>query len=90
MDETILSVGEELHDSTLHFELPEHTALTEQEELPATEEEPFELEWYSEEELDLLRKEFGILPDGSKIPFSTPSWDSSKPVRIIKTLAQKK
>jgi hypothetical protein len=86
-------VEDELETPTLHFDIPEPTQVLSSEQPSAEEEteedEDFEFAWYSDEELDSLRKEFGLLPDGTKVPQSPPSWDNSRPVRVIKTKLQK-
>lgn len=86
--ETILAVDTEMDDSTLEFELHEATQAAVEEKLKSAEDD-FQMDWYSDEELESLRKEFGIPPDGSQASRYFPAWDSSHSVRIIKTKQQK-
>lgn len=89
LHDTILSVEHELDEPTIHFELREQTQLAGEGSSEEGSSDDFDFEWYSDEELDALRKEFGIHSDGTITPQPLPTWDSSRPVRIIKTLAQK-
>lgn len=91
--DSILSVEHELDSPTIEFDLNEPTeAALADDQSPdgdITTDEEFELQWYSNEELEALRKEFGIESDGTINPRPVPVWDNTRPVRIIKTQAQK-
>ncbi len=86
--QTILSIENELEESTLHFELQPTNEIDEKEpEEPTTEDSAFD--WFSEEELESLQKEFGMTSDGHFQLPPPPEWDNSHHVRVIKTQAQK-
>jgi triosephosphate isomerase len=91
--DSILSVEHELDTPTINFDINEPTTVNAAEDLSSESEttidEEFELQWYSTEELESLRKEFGIESDGTINPKPVPVWDNTRPVRIIKTQAQK-
>lgn len=91
LHESILSIEKELAEPSLHFELHEETLVNDEApELSMEDREESAFDWFSDEELEALQKEFGITPDGRLQPRPPPSWDSSHQVRIIPTQAQKK
>lgn len=89
LHETILAVDTEMENSTMEFEIHESTQIPFEERAAKSGDEDFQMDWYSDEELESLRKEFGIPPDGSQASRYFPAWDSSRSVRIIKTKQQK-
>ncbi len=85
-EESILSVDDELDDATLHYEIDERDDATRHD---ASGSDEFDFEWYSDEELEALRNEFGIEASTAGVGQPLPVWDANRPVRIIKTTAQK-
>ena len=89
LHESILAVENDLAEPTIQFDLHETTEIGLEEPPSVIENEDSAFDWFTDEELEALQKEFGIGSDGKIHPKPLPVWDNSHNVRVIPTQAQK-